>query len=388
MKKIYYLYIALALAIFIRLFFLFFPGHVMDINTFVHWGEIIYQKGFFSLYGVNFFQNVDYPPLVPYIVSQWIKIMPFADHAFLFKFFVLVIDLAIVWMIFRKSLANNVSLVLASVAIISLPLAIDGSLWGQVDNLAFLLLIISFGFLIEKKNYLSLLFLIVAILAKPHAMIAVPVYFLFFIKQGFKKIYLPTLCSLGFVALLILLFNYFSGGNLLDSFTKVVGRYTMLSLNAFNVWWIIYGAESWNIADTQKFGFLTYRQVSEIIFIILFIPIAIRIVKEKVISDKIFLYSALTYLMFFMFLTEMHERYLYLAVAFLTIFVLVDKKYKNIYYLLSATFIVNLILVLQNAFPQFGLDLSWETFSITGVIVGAINLILTGIIYAKVVREN
>jgi len=219
-------------------------------------------------------------------------------------------------------------------------------------------------------------------------MIAVPVYFLFFIKQGFKKIYLPTLCSLGFVALLILLFNYFSGGNLLDSFTKVVGRYTMLSLNAFNVWWIIYGAESWNIADTQKFGFLTYRQVSEIIFIILFIPIAIRIVKEKVISDKIFLYSALTYLMFFMFLTEMHERYLYLAVAFLTIFVLVDKKYKNIYYLLSATFIVNLILVLQNAFPQFGLDLSWETFSITGVIVGAINLILTGIIYAKVVREN
>lgn len=389
MKK-NFLLIILAVSLLTRGVFLFFPGFQADVNCFIYWANWINNDGFFNLYGPNFFNHVDYPPLIPLIIAWWFKLFSYVrfDSYYLFKSLVFCTDVFVVVYLYLNVQREKLRGFLAAAVILSIPIAINGSLWGQVDNIAFVFAILSFYFLTKKRNYLSLFVLALGILAKPHLMFFGPVYAIYFFKQKKQKTFLPIVVVVLLVLSIFLLFHHYSGANLLDSFTKVVGRYKSTSLNAYNFWWIIYGRDTWFVEDTLKIGFLTYRNISILVFVATIIPVLYKAIKEKIISQKIFLYNSLVYMLFFMILTEMHERYLFLSFAFLTVYVIFNKTYRFLYYAVSVTFGLNLILVLFEVYPQAGIALTQSLIKPSSLVISIFNVLILIIFYIKVMRER
>lgn len=387
MKKNFLLLI-LALALIVRAVFLFMPGFRADINSFVYWANWINNDGFFNLYGPNFFEHIDCPPLIPLVIAWWFKAFSFIrfDSGYLFKSLVFCVDVFVTAYLYLKVKEQKLAGLLAALVILSLPIAINSSLWGQVDNIAFVFAIFSIYFLTQKRNYLSLIILALGILAKPHLMFLGPIYAIYFFKQKKQKIIWPIIVTVSIVIAIFALFHIFSGASLMDSFTKVVGRYTNVSLNGYNFWWIIYGRNSWFVEDTRTLGSLTYRNISILIFVASIIPVIYKTIKEKALSNKIFLYNSLVYMLFFMILTEMHERYLFLSFAFLTMYVIFDRSYRFIYYAMSLTFGLNLAFVLFEVYPQAGIALTQPLIKPASLAISVLNVLILIVFYIKVMR--
>jgi hypothetical protein len=122
-------------------------------------------------------------------------------------------------------------------------------------------------------------------------------------------------------------------------------------MNAFNFWWALYGSQAFSMGD--QLGSVTTKTQGFVLFAIFLAP-AIYYLKSRAKKlPELFLVTSYSYLIFFTFLTQMHERYLYPAVALLPFAILANKKVPIIYIVLSVTLLVNCFVIMEGAFPQF-----------------------------------
>ncbi|MCL5795522.1 MAG: hypothetical protein M1338_04145, partial [Patescibacteria group bacterium] len=231
-------------------------------------------------------------------------------------------------------------------------LALITSAWGQIDSILSLLIILAFIFQ-EKHQFCSVIFLALSILIKPQAIIAIGLYFLIFI---FAKKWHNLLTS--FMTFIILIFLYaillkiFANINFFQPYFSALGSFTNTSLNAFNFWWLIFGANSWNIQDTIKW-IISYKLIGILLFVLFSLPALFYLWKRKTNLRENLLILSYFYLIFFIFPTEIHERYLYYSLAFLAIPAILNWKIFAIYIILSMTLFFNCYFVLQAVYPQF-----------------------------------
>jgi Gpi18-like mannosyltransferase len=366
------LFFAGATSLTLRFYFLQKQGFSSDIGLFIYWADIIRNNGFWSLYVKDFYlHGLDYPPLVPLLTSWWLSLGQSLHIQNTNEFFKILPTLADIGLVVATSFVilksdTKYKYFLLAFVIIQPALALDSALWGQVDSMMALFILLGF-LLFEKSPTLATLSMFIAFLVKPQSAIAVGFYFLYFlVRKRYKSFFIQAAIFLGLIIVLSVLFYLTNGSNFLDSFTKAVGRYQNLSLNAFNIWWGIFGRHSWDLMD--NIGIPTDKLIGLGMFGLFEIPAFIYLfLKARRLSD-ILLVVSYSYLIFFVFPTEIHERYLFPAVALMAIPAIKNWKILLAYIVISATFLVNVFAVLQSVYPQFGflqfnlLDQSWTRY--------------------------
>ena len=343
---------AVVVATLLRVYFLKFPGYSFDVGTFLSWANEVQKIGIAKIYSGAV--AIDYPPIIPLISGWWLDLTRSINLSDVYGFKLLptlaelILTVLAVFFVLKSNLKYKY--LFAAFVIIQPATAFVTSAWGQVD--AIMALLIALAFLVMPKNqYVSSLILALAILVKPQAAIAVFVYLLWiFFKRGALEFFIQLLVGTGFIALVGFVFMQ-NGGNFLPILWDSASRYPYISMNAFNFWWMLYGPQSFSLGDGA--GLISTKVQGFAIFAAFLAP-AIYYLKNKArYTADVFLITSYSYLVFFTFLTQMHERYLYPAVAFLPFTILVHKKAPMVYLILSVTLFVNCFVVLESVFPQF-----------------------------------
>ena len=198
----------------------------------------------------------------------------------------------------------------------------DSAVWGQTDGI-YTLFVAAMLFAVAKRQwYLTGALTVLAVFSKPQAVVFLPLLFFISCREW------HALFKVGFSAILaaMTLLLPFMGAmqEVIGVYTNAVGYYNHVSLGAYNFWWMFLGDRAWQIEDTTLlFGILSYRTAGFLLFTCVYACILLglhrRLSKAYQLSERvvsILSAGALVALTFFLFNTQMHERY---AFAFLAL---------------------------------------------------------------------
>lgn len=314
-NKIFLLLIITALSV--KLFLAFLPGFKIDVDAWFAWAQRLNQVGFSGFYSDQIWTN--YTPGFLYILGflGFIKnLFQINDPSFylILKIPSIIAEL-LLGIIVYQLVAKKSSLwaTVAAIVILFNPAFIfNSSVWGQIDGLLSLMLILSIFLLNRKKLILSSIFFGLGFLIKPQAVALSPVFILFLIKdlsiKNFFKLTIPALLIVFPLSLPFFLNRPFSG--VLELFSKMVSDYPYTSLFAYNFWGIV---GSW-VPDNTLWNGLSYQTWGYILLAIYWIIIGYFYFKKKLSFFALVTFATMG---FFFLPTRVHERYLYPAIVFL-----------------------------------------------------------------------
>ena len=215
----------------------------------------------------------------------------------------------------------------------------NSSIWGQTDSIGSFLVLLSLYGLLKNNLFLLAFSGAVALFMKTQTVIFLPLIFFALYKlknsendAGFKSVVKALWIFIGTVILINL---PFLATHTMDRVFEIMYSsqlyFPYVSMNAYNLWWIIFGKASAGFWDQNLIaGLLTFKTMGVILFgacYLLSLSILNRIKAEKngVFCDlealkKICLSLTVSSFAFFMLLTQMHERYLFPLFAFYSLF--------------------------------------------------------------------
>jgi len=272
-----------------------------------------------------------------------------------------------------------------------------GTVWGQLDEIMVILIFLCLYFLSKKKITVSAILLAAAVLFKLQGIIILPVYLFGLtaitytenkgkINKKFLRLLYTKLSISGFT--FILIFTAFSLPFIKYDregyfrFLTNLRIFPFVHMNGFNMWMFLFGNKVQVNDNEILVRNLSHHTIGISIFIFLSINVLIvsakKFVKEKIKLSYYHLIEILylTYGAFFLFMTEIHERYIvYMYLPFLLLFIFKYLKGKLhileyiqiiVFTLVSAS---NLLLVLYqdkvlNLFRENNIDFLVRTLSV------------------------
>lgn len=336
-----------------------YTGYESDMDCFKGWA-IKASEGISKFYTTSGF--ADYPPGYIYILYLVGKIataftLPYNSATFqiLVKVPAILADLMIgiyLYKIAYGKLGEKKSALIAAAYIFNPAIIINSAVWGQVDAVFTVPLIISLGYLYHRKLFGASLWFTICVLIKPQALMFTPIYMFYFYDTVVKeKDYRTALKSIvGSIALFITLIIPFTIDvglvYILRKYVTTLESYPYASLNAFNLH-TLFGGNWAPITDT--IGFLSHQvigQVGVITTVVLAGYYYFRN-KKRVPYD---VYYIASFIVCFVFTTvhKMHERYLFPAIACLLIVYIYTEReqFKWLYILFSGVHFINVGFVL------------------------------------------
>lgn len=305
--------------LFFRLILIQIPGFHFDVITWFAWADRLNQLGFANFYSDQIWTN--YTPGYLYIlyILGWIKhLLNLSDTLFYLILKLPSIVSEIILAIFIYQIISKKSVLwgrVAAILVLFNPAFIfNSSIWGQIDGLLSLFMLLSIYFLNQKRLIASSVFLGLSLLIKPQAIAIFPIFvFFIFHNLAFKnlvKLVLPFI----FVVFLLSLPFFISQPILgfYQLFSKMISDYSHTSLFAYNFWGIV----GFWISDSLTWGNLSYQNIGFILFAIYWIIICYLYLKKKL---SLYTLAALSLLGFYFLPTRVHERYLYPAIVFLSL---------------------------------------------------------------------
>ncbi len=219
----------------------------------------------------------------------------------------------------------------------------DGALWGQVDSVGVLLFLIANCFVLSKKPLLGGVIYMISMMTKLQNMIYGPIFFVFVWQYlGFEGLLQAVGGALG--AFLATNFEFIRARNMARVASDLTGNYDYfpwLSLNAYNVWWIVAGGHGMKISDKiAGIGIANAKTVGLYMFsatylLSVFIMVSQTLTKlwrtksgvkitinSDPIEERSLVFRYLSALIvaaagFFLFQTESHDRYAFPICVFL-----------------------------------------------------------------------
>lgn len=266
-------------------------------------------------------------------------------------------DLAICWMLYAMltKFRGKRAGIIGGLAYAFNPAAIyDTALWGQTDSIYTMFLVAALVAWVYKREHLSAILLACSVLFKLQGIVLFPL-FAFLVADNPKK--LLRFVITGILTFIVICLPYAMGGVLQevsDVYLGAVGRYGNVTIGAYNFWWSILADKGWRIeSETSPFGLLSYTRWGIILFGMLYAYIlwifrkAIRKPKN---FEALFFCSALLAAAFFLFLTQMHERYLFPFVALGIPLIFMSKRIAAAYWAMVIAFTINLMGVMPLSF--------------------------------------
>ncbi len=332
------------------------------------WSKYIRENGITNAYSCTD-PKCDYFPAYLYVLWMHGKIQGsmqnIQDNLYTIKWFTLIFDFLgaylAVW--FVKDPIKKVACFMF--LMLNIAYVYNTVQWAQVDAI-----FTFFGFAaivaaLEKKVIISILSLLIALNFKLQAIVFIPVLGLLLLpqilsKEGMKKLLFSVFA--GVLLQFVILFPYIIKGKVDKVWyvlTHLAGQYPYPSLCAFNIWFWFFPNTSiagmYDLNDGMEFGFLTLRQIGNLLFLSAMFFAVFPLMKyqyQKFIQkknvvfyvEKVFLISALVPLCFFYFNTEMHDRYTHPALISLAAYAFIS-NYKMRYFPLiigSVAYFLNL----------------------------------------------
>ncbi len=320
----------------------------------ITWTQKIQQSGLGSVYTL---QDCNYPPFVLYMLFFWGKSVEvlnwkLAESFGLFRAMVFMFDI-LTFSIFAKILSDlhlprwPVLIFLANIGLLY-----NSLVWRQVDSIHTFWIILSLYFLISKKQVLASFIYLIALNTKIQSIVFLPIFLMGFI-HGYqslnikiapvrKRILLTIMkvILLGVVTQSILLLPFILSGTTeqaVQAVTRAVDYDPVISANAYNFWMMTVGWEKIAMSDAQTLYLISYKQWGLLLFglisLLVMIPLFVNlfVLHEKMSDAKrkwelFSITSALVFGAFFLFNTQMHERYIHPAIVFSVLFALTSRS--------------------------------------------------------------
>lgn len=331
-------------------------GHQYDRRCWYNWAVYMFDHGLSNTYNTD----TNYLPLYQYVLYAYAKICGAPETIWSSLSYLRLLTLAFEWLgLWYLYLWTEKKLpyyLLILISLINLGQSYNTLLWGQVDGISSALVFISVYYGYFKKPVLSTLFFVLAVNMKLQSMIFLPVWGYFCLStlsetKRLRELFLPLLAAAALQLIVLLPFIHHLP-RVWQVIAESFGKFPVVSLGAFNFWYLVLGAEAYSLPDSGIFIFnLTYKQSGLILFFITgtiaLLPLLRNLYKlpakkaAHVSKIQVWCIAAIIPIAFFFFPTEMHERYSHPAF----LFIMALAVYKNDYFpylLFSLAYFVNL----------------------------------------------
>ncbi len=326
-------WILMAVALILRLILAYYKqGFDTDINCFAYWANRMYEVGPAKFYDPEIFS--DYPP--GYLYLLWIvgAISSALDlayrsgaHLVVVKLPSIICDLLTGWLIYReayKRLGRTEAHFVEAAYLFQPMILLNSVVWGQVDSVYTLFVLLTVLFLSEEKYLRAYLFFAIGILIKPQTLIFTPVLlvavwrYVFGVKKPFRinwKRFLETLAKgIGAITVLLLMMAPFGLKKVLELYVETMGSYPYATVNGYNFWGMI--GKCWASQDTLFIGLSIKTWGTIAILLIVFFTFFISY--KNLEDDRLYaILASFIIVTMFTFSVRMHERYVYPAFALL-----------------------------------------------------------------------
>lgn len=269
----------------------------------------------------------------------------------------------LIYKVLIKSKGEKWALIGSAIYLFNPAIIANSTLWGQVDGIVALFVILSIYLL--ENNYLLLSAAAIAIgtLVKPQVAFIFPVILTMFYNQKIKFRKLIVYCASGLLLFVLGFVPFWNHGSLigfiLERLSVSSSQYPYTSINAFNFWGV--------------FGFWrpdSYQWIAGILFTLAVFILFVRKNKSPYLLSSIILGSS------FVFMTRMHERHFLPVFAPLAIAVVENPLLLVPYLGFSITYLLNLYYAYVWISDNFRLVFS-DTFT---KIFSFLNIVFLGLV--------
>ncbi len=387
-------------------------GHSFDMSCWSAWGAHLLSAGPADFYGFNNPEGYfcDYPPLYIYIlgfIAKLINLFKISGQGvqFMYKLPAITCEMTLVAILFKEGSAcinKRTGLILGTLMAFAPVFIFDSAVWGQIESLLALLMVLSLLRLYNEKYISSALIFVLAVLIKPQALLISPIYlFAFLSTKDFKLIGKAILFGiLLFFGIIIPFSPAWSGSGsflaklalslnpvwIIEKYMTTMASYKYFTVNAFNLYGLFkLNWSSLSNANAVFTGILNYGTIIGAILLSLFFYIKIQ---NK--SSKIFLSMFILTAFLYTFGIKMHERYLVPFIIFLLIDFLFTRD-KNILAIFAGfstilygniAYVLHMVVDKNNAAPAYGVVFF---ISLLEVALFCVSIIY---IYRKYVMKN
>ncbi len=376
--------LVLLLAFFVRLGLSWHPGYGFDIGVYEGWARSGATYGMAESYEKQVGSNMlpDYPPLSITILTGVghaynMLFGAFDMNALSYRIFIkmpaTIADLMICGLLYGllKHWKGKRAGIAAALMYALNPAAIfDTAVWGQTDSIyTFFLLAALSAWAFEHRN-LAAVMLALSVLTKMQAIVLFPL-FAFLVADRRNPTAILRFTIVGILTIIAVLIPYIFGGvvqNIVEVYTGSVGRYGNVTIGAYNFWWALLGDRGWQIhsRDMPFFG-ISYTQIGLALFATaycLLLWIFRRHIKKPRNIEALLYCAAMLCCAFFLFLTQMHERYLFPFVALGIPMCFIHKNIAAAYWTIVVAFTLNLMGILPVTALDRALFREFDTFDV------------------------
>lgn len=384
-SKKHFLGIYILLAFLIRIIFaFFFKGHETDMSCFNAWSQMLKDDGFSEFYVSGAF--TDYPPGYMYVLYLLGFIKDIFGSNTVYTYIILKLPAIIsdillgisAYKLCEKHGQKRLKYLFFSFFAFNPAAILNSAIWGQVDSVFTLFVVLMLIALTDGKIILSYFLFGIAIFIKPQALFYAPVLLYGILENviltdfSCKKFGKNLLGGIGAIGLVFLLALPFGIDNVVAQYIATLGSYNYATVNAYNLWAAL--GMNWS-PITNGINLIGY-------FAIILTVIASCVLffsrKEK---NKYFLTAAFICFSVFMLSVKMHERYAFpVLILLLCAYAISSKKEEMYFYIgISALQFINMYHVLFCYTPQTAFD---TVNTVVYVIMGVVS-VLTLILFCK-----
>ena len=344
-------------------------GHDTDMSCWIGWGNYISQFGPSSFYTAPGHEWYDYPPeymLVLGLISRILDILhvPAGTKSAVFAYMLpaALADIAVASLIMRCARKEGVSesgqLLLGCLFVFNPAVIMLSGVWGQIDSILTLLLLLSFLKLTDGRRITAGALYGLAIMIKWQALIYGPVLACAYILhiRSKKDLYRTALAVASALGVIFIVSLPFKGEQsvfwVIDKFLKSAGGYRYASVEAYNFLALCGG--NWAYVSKKFIGGITYGAFGTAA-ILLAITISLcmqyRCARPSLSNGRskyedgwmLFLSASFCMYMIFTFGQYMHERYVFPVVALLMVTYIMTRETRWLLcsLLLSVTLFLN-----------------------------------------------
>lgn len=341
----------LLVILFLRVYLFNLQSFHIDMGTWEAWSYRLVSGGIPNFYAPNYFS--DYFPGYLYILwifgnlyHFFLPNVSFANFNFeiLLKLITTAFDFGTSYFIYKivNKHFSKLSKFAALLYLVNPAVIFNSSIWGQIDGIPTFFLVCSTYLLIElKKPFKSSFLSSISVLIKPQSLAIFPIILIYEIKLYKKKlgtIFLIVLLTFILLSMPFLINDPING--FINLVNKSFNVYPYNSLFAFNFWGIL----GWWKLDKNIFFMLSYQTWGVILYSVFMLINIYPLLKNKIKPLDFYLASSLSFMIFYLFFTRIHERYLFPFLAFILIsaFISKSKILGIVYFIISIVHFINL----------------------------------------------
>ncbi|MBE7064510.1 MAG: DUF2029 domain-containing protein [Ruminococcaceae bacterium] len=321
----------------------------VDVNIFKYWGDQIVAGGFTETYN-TLRDSIDYPPLYVYVLFLASSIKDLFGwfayqgiiYSFLLKLTPIIADCIIGVMLYKfcdKKMSPEWRAFAVASWMFNPIVIIDSAVWGQVDSVLTLFVLLTLYYGLKKKFFVSGLWFGLGVMLKPQAIIISPIIFFMLLKYFIeekdavaKKAACLGYTVLGFITGTVvpcLPFMFKMGSVQTELFSKTfnvpwilslfigtANHYSYASVNSLNFWYLL--GKNW-VKDSEEIWNISLLTWGMAAIVIICVIIWVFYLKYRNKNYMPYVFAGVLYLCVTMFGPRMHERYFFPAVAFFAV---------------------------------------------------------------------